>query len=296
MNPAALNNAARFLGKVADYERYRERYDPELILPLLRTWCGLSPTWRIADVGAGTGMLAEIFLHNGNSVAAVEPNDEMRLAAQRLHHAHTSFHIFAGSAEATTLPNASVEMVAVGRALHWFHLPAALPEFKRILVPGGWITAIVMGRLQQGTPANDAFEHLLRTVTEAGRSSHAGYGVYRELQDHCTPGSWHRCEFFRELQLPWRQFTAWRSRSPTLRCRRILDMTSSINVCASSSRITLSTASSRSPPATGSPPAVFAESPSALDNVQRQPRLAGLLIARLHVHPRAVHRLDHLVQ
>ena len=38
----------------------------------------------IADIGSGTGLSAEMFLKNGNTVFGVEPNREMRLAAERL--------------------------------------------------------------------------------------------------------------------------------------------------------------------------------------------------------------------
>jgi tRNA A58 N-methylase Trm61 len=44
------------------------------ILEHLHAWCGLVPAWTIADTGAGTGMLSEIFLENGNRVFTLEPN------------------------------------------------------------------------------------------------------------------------------------------------------------------------------------------------------------------------------
>lgn len=47
----------RFTGKAARYAQHRERYDPEIVLPLLRQWCGLEPAWQVADIGAGTGMV-----------------------------------------------------------------------------------------------------------------------------------------------------------------------------------------------------------------------------------------------
>ena len=33
----------RFSGRAQAYERFRERYDPAIVLPRLREWCGLSP-------------------------------------------------------------------------------------------------------------------------------------------------------------------------------------------------------------------------------------------------------------
>src|SRR5437660_12780723 len=78
------DNTQRFTDRAEDYERYRERYPATQILDHLRTWCGLSPKWTVADIGAGTGMLAEVFLENGNRVIAIEPNAHMREACAQL--------------------------------------------------------------------------------------------------------------------------------------------------------------------------------------------------------------------
>ena len=62
-----LRPTERFSDRVADYVRYRPGYPPEL-LECLRRNCGLKPQWVVADVGSGTGLLAKIFLENGNRV------------------------------------------------------------------------------------------------------------------------------------------------------------------------------------------------------------------------------------
>ena len=73
-----MDNTQRFTGRAEDYDRYRQRYPTDEILSRLREWCGLTPDWLVADIGAGTGMVAEVFLVNGNRVFAVEPNPDMR--------------------------------------------------------------------------------------------------------------------------------------------------------------------------------------------------------------------------
>ena len=128
----------RFDGRAADYDLYRERYDTAEILAPLRDWCGLTPEWLIADIGAGTGMLSDVFLANGNRVIAIEPNAEMRAACAQLHPGEARLEIREGTAEATGLADASVDMVCSGRALHWFDLEAAMREFRRVVRPGGW--------------------------------------------------------------------------------------------------------------------------------------------------------------
>jgi SAM-dependent methyltransferase len=42
-----------------------------------------------------------------------------------------------GSAEAIPLPDASVDAVLCGQAMHWFDMDRAVPEIARVLVPGG---------------------------------------------------------------------------------------------------------------------------------------------------------------
>ena len=57
-------NAERFTGRVAEYERYRLGYPAEL-MAVLRERCGLRVEDVVADVGAGTGMVARLFLEAG---------------------------------------------------------------------------------------------------------------------------------------------------------------------------------------------------------------------------------------
>jgi SAM-dependent methyltransferase len=133
--------AARFSDRVADYVLYRPRY-PESLIEALREGCGLAPHHAVADVGSGTGMLADLFLRHGNTVFAVEPNAPMREAAESLYGAWPNFHSVDGSAEATGLPDTSVDFVTAGQAFHWFDAVAARREFARILRPGGWVVLV----------------------------------------------------------------------------------------------------------------------------------------------------------
>ena len=73
----------RFTGRVEGYARYRPGY-PRAIVDVLRQHCGLSAASRIADIASRTGLLAELFLENGNPVAAVEPNTDMLAALTAL--------------------------------------------------------------------------------------------------------------------------------------------------------------------------------------------------------------------
>ncbi len=131
----------RFSSRVADYLRYRPHY-PVGVLELLREHSGLSPAHAIADIGSGTGFLAELFLKNGNVVFGVEPNKEMREAGEEYLAAYPRFTSINASAEATTLSAASIDFVAAGQAFHWFAPEATRREFVRILRPDGWVAIV----------------------------------------------------------------------------------------------------------------------------------------------------------
>jgi len=151
----------RFSNRVADYVRYRPGY-PAGVLSFLAESCGLHRQHVIADVGSGTGLLSKLFLDNGNHVYGVEPNTEMRVAGEELLHAYPNFAGVAGSAEATTLADHSVDFVAVGQAFHWFDPVAAHQEFSRILKPAGWVVVLCNDRLTDSTPFLRDYEALLR--------------------------------------------------------------------------------------------------------------------------------------
>lgn len=153
--------AARFSNRVADYLKYRPRY-PESLVDLLRDRCGLTPGHVIADVGSGTGFLSELFLRHGNTVFAVEPNGPMRGAAESFYGADPRFHSVDGGAEATGLPEASVDFVTAGQSFHWFDPVAARREFVRILRPQGWVVLVWNERRTEESGFLAAYEALLQ--------------------------------------------------------------------------------------------------------------------------------------
>jgi SAM-dependent methyltransferase len=177
----------RFTGRVEDYARYRPGYPPEL-LDLLRSECGLTESAVVADVGSGTGILARLLLDNGNRVFMVEPNDEMRRAGERLLSGHGRSESVAGSAEATTLPESSVDLVTAGQAFHWFDPEAARKEFARVLRPGGRVVLVWNDRRKHGGPFLEAYERLLQTyATDYAEVEHGRKGSPENVRGFFAP-------------------------------------------------------------------------------------------------------------
>lgn len=131
----------RFTNRVDNYVKYRPGY-PQTLYHHLATHYGLTPTSLIADVGSGTGLLAKLFLAQGNPVFGIEPNEAMRHAAAQFLADYPAFISIDASAEATTLLEASVDFITAGQAFHWFDPVPTKAEFSRILRPQGFISLV----------------------------------------------------------------------------------------------------------------------------------------------------------
>jgi SAM-dependent methyltransferase len=115
----------------------RPQYAEKLLAFLQATYV-VSRRSVVVDVGSGTGYLTRLLLRSGCQVYAIEPNAEMRAVAETELGTRPGFVSLAGQAEHLPLPDASVDAVTVGQALHWFNVEEARAEFLRVLRPNGW--------------------------------------------------------------------------------------------------------------------------------------------------------------
>ena len=119
---------ARFTDRAQAYAAHRPSYGDDVIAWVLD---GLGEQPRVADLGAGTGISSRRLAAHGARVLAVEPNAAMRSAGEG------DVTWIDGTAEETTLGDASVDGVTAFQAFHWFANDAALAEIRRIVRPGG---------------------------------------------------------------------------------------------------------------------------------------------------------------
>lgn len=155
------DSTSRFSSRVADYIKYRPSYPTEIV-PFLHDVCGVAADALVADIGAGTGISTRLFLEAGHTVIAVEPNGPMLDAAVEWLGGFPGFRFAPGTAEATTLENASVDLVIAAQAFHWFDPPQASREFGRILKPGGLVALFWNSRLLTGSGFLEGYEALLK--------------------------------------------------------------------------------------------------------------------------------------
>jgi ubiquinone/menaquinone biosynthesis C-methylase UbiE len=130
-----------FSKKAEKYAKYRWDYAAGAIETILNL-THMSIDTKVADIGAGTGILTRHFVATVQTIYAIEPNFELRQILTRDLGNFPSVSIVDGSAEDTTLSDNSVDVITVAQAIHWFDPEPARREMMRILNNKGWLILI----------------------------------------------------------------------------------------------------------------------------------------------------------
>jgi SAM-dependent methyltransferase len=123
-----------FSRQAPDYARYRPNYPAGLFAWL----AGIAPAKGTAwDCGTGSGQAAVGLAAHFGHVIATDPS------AKQLAHAqpHPKVEYRQAPAEASGLAEASIDLLTVAQAIHWFDLERFHAEARRVLKPGGVIAA-----------------------------------------------------------------------------------------------------------------------------------------------------------
>ncbi len=120
----------RFSDRAENYDRFRPGYPQALFRFLLET-VPVTPDLVIADIAAGTGIFTERVAAWGNRIYVVEPNPFMRSMAHRRLDGCERCEFRDGTAEATGLPDDSIDLFVSAQAFHWFDLARTRVEFER---------------------------------------------------------------------------------------------------------------------------------------------------------------------
>lgn len=153
----------RFSNRAEKYLKYRPKYPKDVLVSLIRD-TGLTPKQIIADIGSGTGFLAELFLNYGNLVYGVEPNPDMRHTGENYLSDYSNFRSIDGTAEDSTLAPNSVDYITAGQAFHWFDRSKAKVEFNRVLRSHGYVV-LVWNMRKIDDPFMGAYESLLDEIS-----------------------------------------------------------------------------------------------------------------------------------
>lgn len=174
---------AEVFGRAAvAYEQGRPGY------PLAAVEWAVGPTpCSVVDVGAGTGKLTTALVAFGADVLAVEPSEPLR---QQFTARLPYVRIHPGTAEDLSLPDNSVDIVAVGHAYHWFDAPVAQQEFARVLHPGGRL-ALLWNLRCENQPWQLEFTRLISGEDGTDHNPLAGmtrvYAGFAPFEQHDVP-------------------------------------------------------------------------------------------------------------
>lgn len=187
----------RFSDRVENYAKYRPGYPGEAFT-FLENEKILAPGFVIADIGSGTGLSAEPLLKKGYTVYGIEPNKDMREAGEKILSAYAEkFISIDGTAEHTTLPDQSVNLVLAGQAFHWFDRPKAKAEFRRILKPGGYVALMWNDRQTDTTDFLKVYEDFLQLFgTDYKEVNHKNTQDKKILEEFFDAGKYHEASFF----------------------------------------------------------------------------------------------------
>lgn len=177
--------ADHFSDRAADYAVYRPTYPAEFIAYL----ASLAPARGLAwDAGTGNGQAATLLAEHFSTVVATDPSAE-QLARAR---ADPRVTYRAGREGESGLATASVDLVTVAQALHWFDLDLFYAEAQRVLKPRGAIAVWCYGLARMASTANN---------------------VFRRWHDERVQGRWpperrHTDTGYRELAFPFDELRA----------------------------------------------------------------------------------------
>ena len=131
-------------GNVAEnYLKYRDDIPDSLIKGLEKRGVAIAGS-KVADLGAGPGLLSKMLSDRGAIVDAVEPSAELIEVEEHIS-AMTRGLILCRNTEDTGLPSNSYDIVVVMRAWHWFDREKTIDEVRRILKPGGHLVIMDSG-------------------------------------------------------------------------------------------------------------------------------------------------------
>src|SRR5687768_2674440 len=176
--------AARgFEAGAAAYEVARPGY-PDEAVAVLRDEGGIGPGTSVLDLAAGTGKLTRRLVELGASVTAVEPVAAMRAQLETV---LPQVEVVDGTAEEIPADDASVDVVAVAQAFHWFDAPLALAEIARVLRRGGRL-AILWNERDETTPWVAEMSRLIRWHERTvSRYQHVSWADIVAASGHFAP-------------------------------------------------------------------------------------------------------------
>jgi ubiquinone/menaquinone biosynthesis C-methylase UbiE len=132
----------------------------------------------------------ELFLRNGNKVFAVEPNKEMREAAESIYLKEPGYFSINGTAQQTNLPEHTIDIIFCAQAFHWFNTKDTKTEFNRILKSNGHLVLVWNVRKEQDE-FQRGYESILKKIPEYNEVTHKNVSD-KEIINFFSPKIMHK--------------------------------------------------------------------------------------------------------
>lgn len=136
-----VSNAALFSSVAREYANFRPGYPAELFAWLARIAPATHAVW---DCGCGSGQASTALAEYFDEVFATDVAPEQIAAAK----SHPRVRYSVASAEKSGLADASVDLVTVAQALHWFDVQSFYDEARRVARPGAMLAVWTYPRLE----------------------------------------------------------------------------------------------------------------------------------------------------
>lgn len=181
--PGPQNFQDHFSGHAGDYAAFRPQYPKELFRFLAERCAQRGLAW---DCATGNGQAALALAGYFEQVVATDASKQQLASAV----SHPKVVYRATAAEDSGLQDASVDLLTVAQALHWFDIDAFLAEAGRVLKPGG-LLAVWSYDLCRVESAIDA---VLRKM-------------FDEVENFWPPERVFVANRYRDVILPWPELT-----------------------------------------------------------------------------------------
>lgn len=153
-----MGNADLFATVAREYANFRPGYPAGLFEWLARESPARDAVW---DCGCGSGQASVALAEFFNEVFATDVAPEQVAAAKP----HPRVRYSVAAAERSGLPDASVDLVTVAQALHWFVVEEFYEEARRVARPGALLAAWTYPRPEFVEPELDrVFQHFYSSV------------------------------------------------------------------------------------------------------------------------------------
>ncbi len=173
-----------FDGLTFDYDRFRPHYSEDA-LKGVSDYVG--DARYVLDLGSGTGILTRALRRHFPDAVVVggEPGTDMLRAAADATPVHLDLAWFASHAESLPVADASLDLITVGQAAHWFDRRAFYDECARVLRPGGALAVLYNNRVMD-RPVALALEGALKHLAPGYHRGYRDFDCQGELQRHAA--------------------------------------------------------------------------------------------------------------